>query len=311
MLLCSFFVFLAATISVCYISLKKSPYKGHESIIVEYRNDGYICNLLKKHNISNFPVISKMLINVFKLKGLRCRVGEYKLQSNISLLSAIITITNGKSHVRKFTIAEGSSVYQILEKLNKDKLLLGEIVEIPKEGSLMPDTYFFAYPTTKQKIISIAQKEMKNFLEKEWENRSDNCVLKTPEEAVILASIVEKETHFNREKIAGIYTRRLKKNMRLQADPTVIYSVVKGAPFGRKITRKDLMLNLPHNTYVHKGLPPTPISNPGRASLLAALHPDDTNDIFFVIDNDSNIYSSKTYEDHKKNVKNMKRFSKR
>ena len=286
-----------------YALLKKSDYKSNEGVIVELnssRDD--IIYLLLENRITDSQLMAKIALKIMSIYGINVKVGEYFIPQQASLISAIKSLSQGKKVIRKITISEGLSVIQVIEKLNENELLLGEIKEIPEEGSLMPDTYFFSYPTEKQQIINRAKKMMSDFIAREWPNRSQLCFLKTPEEAVNLASIVEKESFLERELVASVYLNRLKKNMRLQACPTVIYGITKGKPLGRTLLYSDLKQaeNL-YNTYRHAGLPPTAIANPGRESIKAVLHPAETDYLFFVFDGISRHIFSKNFEDHKKN----------
>lgn len=293
-----------------YSCLKKSSYVHTKNVIIERGRAGYICKLLYANNISKNLFISKMLIRILQFCGYAPKIGEYCLVNNISLFDALMVFSSGKSVVHKFTIPEGFSVVQVMKKLNNDKFLLGRIEKIPEEGSLMPDTYFFSYPMTKQRIISMAHSEMQKFLKKAWKNRADNCVIICPQDAVILASIVEKETTHEKRKVAGVYINRLKKNMRLQSDPAVIYAITGGAVLKRKLTRADLWLQHPYNTYRNHGLPPTPICNPSRESIFAVLNPDKTDALFFVHGNSQYGLFAKTFKEHIENIKTVKALSK-
>ena len=286
-----------------YVLLKKSDYKGSESIVVELnssRDD--IIYLLLENKITDSALAAKIALNIMSIFGIQVKVGEYFVPPQSSLISAIKSLSQGEKVIRKITIPEGLSVAQIIEKLNENDLLIGEIKEIPAEGSLMPDTYFFSYPTQRQKIIDRAKKMMADFIAREWPNRSKLCFLKTPEEVINLASIVEKESFLERKLVASVYLNRLKKNMRLQADPTVIYGITKGKPLDRRLLYRDLnQIENPYNTYRHAGLPPTAIANPGRESIKAVLHPAETDYLFFVFDGVSRHIFSKTFTEHKKN----------
>lgn len=295
-----FFVIFGFVFS--YLLFKKSSYIHEKGVIVERTDAEYVCALLKDKNISSSKITTKSIIKILKIFGYRLKMGEYSFSNSVSLMDALKIISSGKSIVHKFTIPEGFSVFQVINKLNNNEFLLGKIEKIPEEGSLMPDTYLFKYPTAKQQIITQAQGAMRKFLEKEWPKRSGNCIAKTPYEALILASIVEKETYLEREIVAGVYTKRLRINMRMQAEPTAVYAIAKGSPLGREITRPELRAQLPHNTYKNNGLPPTPISNPSRASIIAALHPAETDNLFFVLDETGYGHFAKTYKEHKQNI---------
>jgi UPF0755 protein len=239
------------------------------------------------------------------------KFGEYSLPHYVSLTEALEIFDSGKTVIHKVTIPEGFSVIQTIHHLEKNEFLMGEITDIPEEGSLLPDTYCFKYPTTRQQIISMAQEAMRKFMQREWPLRSPICTLKTPREVLILASIIEKETYLEREMVAGVYLHRLKIGMRLQSCPTAISAHKKGEPLGRGLKHNDLKIKDPYNTYMHKGLPPTPITNPGRESILAALHPKETENLFFVYDGIAGHIFSKTFNKHVRNKRAKNRILKK
>jgi UPF0755 protein len=215
------------------------------------------------------------------------------------------TIVEGKSIEHKVTLAEGLTSYQIVQKLLAHPELKGEITTIPPEGSLLPDTYRFGRNDTRQDIIERMQAAQAKFLAKVWATRDEDIFVTTPEEAMILASIVEKETGRADERplIASVFENRLKKNMRLQSDPTIIYGLVggKGALDG-PIMQQDLDRQTPYNTYQINGLPPTPIANPGRASIEAVLRPAKTKDLYFVADGTGGHVFAASLDEHNRNV---------
>ena len=302
-----------------YCVNKKSRYSpfdvGRYLILDQPENLSVTSKLFIRKNISseihNNFFLTKLVIKFGELLGYKLKFGEYEIPKGVSLWKAIKMLSSKKPVVHKVCIPEGFSVHRTLERLNDNKFLQGEIENIPEEGSLMPDTYCFRYPTTKQEIIDQAQKAMSDFLEKEWENKSDDCFLKTPQEVLTLASIVEKESNIELDVIAGMYLNRLKIDMKLQADPTTIYAMVKGKRFPRNLTYKDLKYDHPYNTYVYKGLPPGPISNPGRKSILAVLHPKKSEWLYLYYDGNlmSEPVYSKTYKEHKKNIARIKKVS--
>lgn len=259
--------------------------------------------------IGDDQLIAKAVIKIARVLGYKLKFGEYSLPERVSLWNAIKILSTSERVLHKITIPEGFSVYRVLERINNNKFLLGEVVNSPEEGSLMPDTYCFRYPTQKQEIIEWAQKAMAKFIEQEWPKRSENCFLKTPHEVLTLASIVEKESNIDLNTIAGMYLNRLKINMKLQACPTAIYALVKGRRFPRGLTYKDLKYDNPYNTYVYKGLPPGPISNPSRKSILAVLHPKKSEWLFLFYDGKlmSKPLYSKTYLEHRKNIAQIRK----
>jgi UPF0755 protein len=285
---------------VCSI-YKKTSYVPERNVILKDCRDVAVAGLLIDEKLSDNVFIASVAVKFLRFCGHRAKFGEYALPHYVSLAEALEIFASGKTVIHKITIPEGFSIIQTVRRLEKNEFLTGEITDLPEEGSLLPDTYCFKYPTTRQQIIFMAQKAMRKFLQQEWPLRSPTCILKTPREALILASIIEKETHLERKIVAGVYLHRLKIGMRLQSCPTAIYAHKRGESFGRSVKHDDLKIQDPYNTYLHKGLPPTPITNPGRESILAALHPQETENLFFVYDGIAGHIFSKTFGEHKRN----------
>lgn len=205
----------------------------------------------------------------------------------------------------RVSVAEGVTSWQIIDALKRVDMLKGEITEVPPEGSLAPDSYEFYRGATRSSIIEKMRQFQDVRLAAAWEARADGIPLATPYEALILASIIEKETGVpdERRKVASVFINRLKRGMKLQTDPTVIYGVTEGRGiFRRGLRQSELRSETPWNTYIIDGLPPTPIANPGAASLRAAVTPEDTNFIFFVADGSGGHVFSATLAEHNKNV---------
>ncbi len=202
-------------------------------------------------------------------------------------------------------VAEGVTSWQVATALNALELVEGEITEIPPEGSLAPDSYEVVPGTAVSSVIERMTSAQSRILAEAWAERADGLPLQTPEEALILASIVEKETGVpeERRQVAGVFVNRLNRGMRLQTDPSVIYGVTRGeGVLGRGIRQSELRAETPWNTYVIDGLPPTPIANPGRASIEAALNPDETPYVFFVADGTGGHAFAETLDEHNRNV---------
>ncbi|WP_269516297.1 endolytic transglycosylase MltG [Brevundimonas subvibrioides] len=234
----------------------------------------------------------------------RLRAGEYEVPTRASLKGVLALLTDGRV-VRHFvTIPEGWSSAQAVDILNKEAVLTGTIAEVPEEGSLWPETYEIARGETRAEVIARMQRAATENLAELWARRGPNTVVRTPEEAVILASIVEKETGIARERpqVAAVFSNRLRIGMRLESDPTIIYGITKGRPLGRGIRRSELERDTGWNTYLIDGLPPTPIANPGRQSLAAVLNPPRSQDLFFVADGTGGHVFASTYEQHLANV---------
>lgn len=219
---------------------------------------------------------------------------------------AEFTEVREKSDTRyRIAIAEGVTSWQIVEGLKAVDVLNGEIAEVPPEGSLAPDSYEVTQGGTRNEVVERMRKAQDALLAAAWENRADGIPLNNPFEALILASIIEKETGLaeERRQVASVFTNRLNKGMKLQTDPTVIYGITEGqGVLGRGLRQSELRKETPWNTYVIDGLPPTPIANPGRASLEAAVNPDTTDYIFFVADGTGGHAFAETLEEHNRNV---------
>ncbi len=215
------------------------------------------------------------------------RAGDYEIKKGASLRQVLDTLVEGRAILLKVTVPEGLTSQQIVERLKADPNLQGEISAVPAEGTLLPDTYKFSRGMTRQEIVDRMQAEHLKLLAAVWAKRQPDLPVKTPEQAMVLASIIEKETGKSdeREKVAAVFVNRLKVKMRMQSDPTIIYGLVGGqGPLGRAITRADIDSRTPYNTYQIDGLPPGPICNPGRAAIEATLNPAKTSDLYFVAD---------------------------
>ncbi len=211
------------------------------------------------------------------------------------------TLTDGKSIQYKVAVPEGLTSQQIVERLKADTNLSGDITILPAEGTLLPDTYLVSKGMGRQELIDRMQAQMKELLVSSWAKRQADLPLRTPEEALSFASIVEKETGKpeERDRVSAVFHNRLKKGMRLQSDPTIVYGIVGGqGPLGRAITKPDIESKTAYNTYQINGLPPGPICNPGRATIEAALNPATTNDIYFVADGSGGHAFSETLKEH-------------
>jgi len=233
------------------------------------------------------------------------KAGEYEFGKHATMRQVLDTLVEGKSIQYKVTLPEGWTSQQIVARLVAQPELHGEISEIPPEGSLLPDTYSFGTRDTRENVLARMQHAQQKFLAKMWKERDPNIMVKTPEEAVILASIVEKETARADERphIAAVFNNRLKKHMRIQSDPTIIYGLFGGSGMrDHPITQEELERPNPYNTYKIDGLPPTPIGNPGRASIEAVLKPAKTKDLYFVADGTGGHAFSATLAEHNKKV---------
>jgi peptidoglycan lytic transglycosylase G len=233
------------------------------------------------------------------------KAGEYQFKAHASLSDVVATLSEGKVVVHQISVPEGFTSEQIVARLMADDVLTGNIDEIPPEGSMLPDTYSFTRGMTRAQMIAHMQQAEQRLVKEIWERRSPDLPLKTPEQLVILASLVEKETGKpeERTRIAAVFVNRLKQRMRLQSDPTIIYGLVGGkGTLGRPIMKSEIDQPTPYNTYQIDGLPPGPIANPGRAALEAAANPARTRELYFVADGSGGHAFAETYEQHQKNV---------
>jgi len=241
--------------------------------------------------------------------------GEYAFKPGMSMLEVMETIRSGKGIVYKITIPEGLTTQQIFARVAADETLEGEMPELLPEGSLMPNTYPFQRGYSRKEIIAEMQQLAEKTLAEVWERRVSNLPISTPEEMLILASIVEKETGKadERSKVASVFINRLNKRMRLQSDPTIIYGIFGGAgkPKGRPIYKSDISKSTPYNTYTIDGLPPGPIASPGKAALEAVANPSITEFLFFVADEFGGHAFAKSLADHEANVVRYRAIEKR
>jgi len=235
--------------------------------------------------------------------GAGIKAGEYRIPAHLSQSDILKLLQGGKTLQRFITIPEGWPSIMAQERLMAMSELTGKI-DVPAEGSLLPDSYSFERGDSREAIVERMQRAMALYLDQAWAKRSPTTVAKTPREALILASIVEKETGkpSERRMVAAVYSNRLKRGMPLQADPTVIYPVTKGKPLGRRILRSELEANNGYNTYAMTGLPKGPIANPGRASIDAVLNPADSQALYFVADGTGGHVFADTLEQHNANV---------
>src|SRR6201996_2894200 len=239
--------------------------------------------------------------------------GEYQFQKNASLRDVISTIVGGKVVQHSVTVPEGLTSEQIVARLSENYIFSGSVREIPREGTLLPETYKFPRGTPMDQVISRMQQAQKRVLAEIWDRRNPDIPVKTPEQLVTLASIVEKETGKadERSRVAAVFVNRLRQKMKLQSDPTIIYGLAGGkGTLGRPIKRSEIMQPSPYNTYVVDGLPPGPIANPGRASLEATANPARTRDLFFVADGTGGHSFTETYDQHQKNVAKLRSMEK-
>jgi UPF0755 protein len=276
-----------------------------------------IATFLKNENIIHheYPfIIAAKTLN----GGRPIQAGDYGINVRESISSIVQKMQDGDVIQRFITIPEGKTSYEIVKILNANNDMSGEIKTIPPEGSLLPETYAYRKNATRFEVIASMQDLMNKTFQNAWDNRAD-LPFETMEEALILASIVEKETAVPNEyaKVAGVFVNRLRIDMPLQTDPTVIYGITLGkhqnkgkGPLGRRLLRKDIQADTPYNTYTRKGLTPTPISNPGKAAINAVMNPADHDYLYFVADGTGGHAFGKTLADHNRNVAKWRKIRK-
>lgn len=238
-------------------------------------------------------------------KPVQLKAGDYEVKQAASLRGVIDTLAEGRTVMTKVTIPEGLTSYQIVERLKADPGLTGDVKDVPAEGSLLPETYSLPRGSSRQQVIELMQAAQKKLVEQLWAERQEGLPIASPADALTLASIVEKETGRNdeRERVTTVFVNRLRQNMQLQSDPTILYGLFLGkVAWGKPILASEIRSNTPHNTYVIKGLPPTPICNPGRATIEATLKPAATKELYFVADGKGGHVFAETLKEHNANV---------
>lgn len=295
-----------------YSQLYEQNGKTESSLILVEKGDSMhtIARKLKRDGYINS-------VPVFKLAGrltgeaTNLKAGEYRIPAHASPKLILDILVGGQTVVRRMTIPEGLTSAQVVDMLMGTAALFGDIGEpVAPNGALLPETYVFAYGSPRRVVYQRMKDAMQKTIDELWENRNPDLPYTTVEEALTMASIVEKETSVpsERARIAGVFVNRLKKGMRLQTDPTVIYAVTNGTmELKRPLTFADLKKDHPFNTYTRKGLPPAPICNPGRESIAAALNPAETKELYFVADGTGGHAFARTFDEHRANIAAWKR----
>lgn len=248
-----------------------------------------------------------------KLRRVALKAGEYAFPAHVTPQEAMALMAEGRTVVHKLTIAEGLTIRQILQEVAEADYLAGSVSHVPAEGTLLPETWHLSRDDSRDEVVARMEKSMRMALDQAWAGRAADLPLKGKEQALVLASIVERETGLTSERplVAAVFLNRLRQGMKLQSDPTVIYGVSeKLGVLDRPISRADLDNPHPWNTYVHDGLPPTPIANPGRASIEAVLHPAQSDALYFVADGSGGHVFARSLDQHNKNVANWRKVEK-
>ena len=296
------------------------PLPADKVVYIETGTDsaGIVEQLEREGVTDSWPLITAALYAKtgalgFGVERKSIKAGEYLFKQNASIDTVSDTLISGKQILHSITIPEGLTSEQIVDRLNADEALVGDVRTVPKEGTLMPDTYKFARGTKREVILASMQQEQSRVITEVWSHRGPDTPIKSPFEMKTLASIVEKETGRadERPRVAGVFVNRLLRNMPLQSDPTVVYGLVGGkATLGRAIMRSDLDQKTAFNTYSISGLPPTPICNPGKAAMEAVTNPSRTRDIYFVADGTGGHAFAETLDQHRANVQRWRQIEK-
>jgi UPF0755 protein len=236
------------------------------------------------------------------------KAGEYGFPAHASMADAMGILVLGKSIEHKITAAEGLTSQMIANIVESDTVLTGSAGPVPAEGTLLPETYLFTRGMTRAQMLAKMHQAQVKFVNEKWPDRQSDLPVKTREQAIILASVVEKETGIPEERrhIASVFENRLRLGMKLQSDPTIIYGITKGYPLGHGIRQSELAGNTPYNTYIIPGLPPTPICNPGKDAIAAVLNPEQSNDLYFVATGHGGHVFTPSLAAHQQNVAKLR-----
>jgi UPF0755 protein len=268
-----------------------------------------IAELLAREGVVRDPWIFLGGALAMKARGADLKFGEYQFAKAVSARDVADTLAEGKVVQHQLTVAEGLTSEQIIARLLENDKLIGTVKEMPREGTLLPETYRFTRGTAREDLVKRMVAAQRRVLQEAWERRMPDLPVKSPDQLLVLASIIEKETGKpeERTRVAAVFVNRLKNRMKLQSDPTIIYGLVGGkGSLGRGILKSEITQPTPYNTYVIEGLPPGPIANPGRASIEAAANPARTRELFFVADGNGGHTFSETYDQHQKHVTKLR-----
>jgi UPF0755 protein len=292
---------------------KPGPLTEDKIVVIEREDDGGpIGDQLERDGVIDSSLWFAAMTVLDGSRGTLKR-GEYDFKAGVSLRQVEAELASGKVVQHKVTIPEGLTSDQVVQRLRDNDVLVGDIKEPPREGSILPDTYFFARGETRQALLTVMAKAQAKAVDEIWAKRAPDLPIKSPGELITLASIVEKETGKQDERphVAGVFVNRLRRRIKLESDPTIVYGLVFGkGTLGHSISKAELEQATPYNTYIISGLPPGPICNPGKAALEAVANPSTTKDIYFVADGTGGHAFAETLDQHLKNVARWRQIEK-
>ena len=265
---------------------------------------GDIARSLETEGVIEDSLVFRLGVRLLRVSR-ELKAGEYLFPATVSMRGVVDILLSGKTVLRRLTLPEGVTSVEAAALIDAAEALEGKLAAIPPEGSLLPETYLYQRGDKRAELVERMQMAMRKALAESWEKRDNTVPLNSPTEALILASIVEKETGVPEERpvVASVFVNRIRAGMRLQSDPTVVYGITKGAgPLGRPLTRDDLQAASDFNTYTNNGLPVGPIANPGRAAIEAVLNPALTEYLYFVASGSGGHAFAKTLDEHNTNV---------
>ncbi len=292
---------------------KPGPLTADKTVVIAREDDGGpIGDQLEREGVIDSAIWFSAMTLIDGSRGALKR-GEYAFKAGVSLRQVEAELIAGKVVLHSLTIPEGLTSDQVVQRLRDSDVLVGDIKEPPREGSILPETYKFARGETRQAILTVMAKAQAKAVDEIWTKRAPDLPIKSPGELITLASIVEKETGKadERPRVAGVFVNRLQKRIKLQSDPTIVYGLVFGkGTLGHPITKAELDQATPYNTYSIDGLPPGPICNPGKAALEAVANPLRTKELYFVADGTGGHAFAETLDQHLKNVERWRQIEK-
>ena len=284
---------------------RPGPLAADKTFVISREDDGgSIPDQLERAGIIDSPLWFNLTLLVDGNRG-KLKRGEFMFRQHASLRDVENVLVYGKPVLHKVTIPEGLTSDQVVQRLRDNDVFVGDVKEVPREGSILPETYEFERGVPRAKVLQVMEQAQAKAVDDIWKKRAPDLPIRSPGELVTLASIVEKETGRadERPRVAGVFINRLQKRMRLESDPTIVYGLVGGkGTLGHSISKSELNQPTPYNTYLIEGLPPGPIANPGKAAMEAVANPSRTQDLFFVADGTGGHAFADTLEQHQKNV---------